>query len=385
MDRRTWIGAVALGGLGLRAGQAAPSKAAAERDAFYKDGKVLRLAIEIAPKEMESLRRDARKYVKATLREGDKTVADVGVHLRGAAGSFRGVDDKPGLTLNADKFVDGQRFRGMDKFHLANSAQDSTYLCELICGELFRAAGVPAARVGHALVTINGKKKGLYYLKEGYDKDFIRENLGDPNGNFYDGGFLRDLDQPLQLLSGSGDVMNQAELKALVAACRNEPDVTKRFAKIEKLLDVDKFTAFVALDVACCDWDGYPLNRNNYRVYHDPKRDKIVFLPSGLDQMFGDTNAALLPGFQGLVASALFGLPKGRELYLAKMADLLKTVFKPDPLLKRLDELQARVQPALAEVDAGAGKDYPNQVNRLRHAIPERAKNLNEQMKRTKK
>ena len=53
-------------------------------------------------------------------------------------------------------------------------------------------------------------------------------------------------------------------------------------------------------------------------------------------------------------------------------------------MLKRLDEVQARIQPVLASVDAGAGKDLPNQINRLRAAIPQRAKSLLEQMKREK-
>ena len=76
-----------------------------------------------------------------------------------------------------DKFGRTRRFHGMDKFHLANSVQDPSYLSELICGELFRAAGVPASRIGHAVVTINGRKRGLYYLKEGYDRDFLQNAL----------------------------------------------------------------------------------------------------------------------------------------------------------------------------------------------------------------
>jgi hypothetical protein len=54
--------------------------------------------------------REQRKYVTATLKEGDKIVyKDVAVHLKGAAGSFRGIDDKASLTVNMDKLADGQR------------------------------------------------------------------------------------------------------------------------------------------------------------------------------------------------------------------------------------------------------------------------------------
>jgi hypothetical protein len=171
-------------------------KPAEASDAFFKSDKVLQLSLELGPKEMDALRREPRKYVKGTLKEGDKIVyKDVGVHLKGAAGSFRGIDDKPNVTINMDRFVKGQLFHGMDKFHLTNSLQDPSYLSELICGELFRAAGVPASRVAHAVVKIDGKPRGLFYIKEGYDTLFLKRHFGNNLGNFYDGGFLRDIDQ----------------------------------------------------------------------------------------------------------------------------------------------------------------------------------------------
>src|SRR5262249_17406650 len=210
----------------------------------------------------------------------------------------RGIDDKPGLTLNMNKFKEDQLFHGMDKWHLANSVQDPSYLSELICGELFRAAGVPASRVGHAIVTVNGRQRGLYYIKEGYDKHFLRRHFKNSDGNLYDGGFLRDIDQPLQLLHTKDDVKDRADLKALTAAVR-ENDPKKRFEKMEKLLDMDKFITYLVLESITWDWDGYPMNRNNYRIYHDPKRDKVVFIPSGMDQMFGNPGGPILPAFHG--------------------------------------------------------------------------------------
>jgi spore coat protein H len=358
-----------------------PSK---ESDTFFKEGKVVQLSITIDKNNLESLRREPRKYARATVQEGDKVYKDVGIHVKGAAGSWRGIDDKPGLTLNMNKFGVEQRFHGMDKWHLANSAQDATYLQELLCGELMRAAGVPASRVTHAVVTINGRKRGFYYLKEGYDKYFRKRHFEDPRGNFYDGGFLRDIDQPLQLLSGEGGAKNQPELKALFAATK-ERDHAARFKKLDKLLELDKFISYVCLEVILWDWDGYPTNRNNYRVYHDPKRDKITFVPSGMDQMFGDPNGSIFPNFQGVVARALLETKEGRKRYLDRMEELLKKVVKAEDLVKRLDGLEKHVQPALAEADAGAGRDYHHQVGWLRNNIRARVKSVEEQLKRTKK
>ena len=373
------VGAVAAGLCGPAPAPA--QRPAAETDAFFADGRIPHFVIEVAAKDADSLRRDHRKYVKATLKDGDKVYPDAGLHLRGSTGSLRGFDDKPGLTLNMDKFVDGQTYRGMDKFHLANSVQDPSYLSELICGELFRAAGVPAARIGHATVTLAGRKRGLYYVKEGYDKNFLRRNFKQSHGNFYDGGFLRDIDQPLELISTKKDVPDRKDLKALVEAAR-EGDKAKRFQKLEKLLDLDLFISMMVVEVIAADWDGYPIKPNNYRVYHDPDRDKITFIPSGMDQMFGDTGWPVVPGFNGLVARGLIDTPEGRKRYVARFREVVKSVYKPDALAKRLDEVEKRVQPVLAAVDAGAGRDYKNQVERLRAAIRQRGKNLDEQLKK---
>jgi spore coat protein H len=359
---------------------AAKPQPSSEADLLFKSGKILQVSIELSPEAMDSLRQDGRKYVPATLKVDGKTYAQVGVHLRGAAGSSRGIDDKAGLTLNMDKFVDKQKFYGMDKFHLTNSVQDPTYAMELICGEIFREAGVPAARIAHAVVDINGKRRGLYCLKEGYDGQFLKRHFGTSDGNFYDGGFLRDIDQELEHSHGKKDVPPQSDLKALARAC-HEPDRSQRFKKIEALLDMDRFITYLVLEAMTWDWDGYPMNRNNYRIYHDPKRGKLVFLPSGMDQMFWDINGSVMPGWQGLVARRVMETPEGRARYLARAKELLKTVFRSDARVKRLQELEARLKPALAKFDEGAANELGNRMNGLRQSIAERGRVLAEQIK----
>lgn len=355
-----------------------------ESNAFFEAGKVIHVDIKIDKKELESLRRDPRKYAKATLESNGKVYKDVGIHVKGAAGSFRGIDDKPCLTFNMNKYDVDQRFHGMDKWHVSNSVQDGTWLHELLCGELFRAAGVPASRVGHVTLTINGRPRGFFYLKEGYDKYFRKRHFENPTGNFYDGGFLRDIDQPLQLIGNSkDDVKDHADLKALVKATQ-ERDPVQRFKKLEKLLDMDKFISFIVLETLCSDWDGYPRNRNNYRVYHDPKKDKIIFLPSGMDQMFGDPGGSIFPGFQGMVARAVIETKEGRARYLARMKEIMDKVFKVDLLHKRIDDLEAKLTAPLTAVDVGAGRDYKNRLNGLRNVIKDRVRSVNEQLKTAK-
>ncbi len=354
-------------------------KALAERDTLFKTPKVLEIAIELDNKELDALRRAPRTYAKATLKVGAKVYPNVGIHIKGAAGSYRGIDDKPGLTINMNKFDEAALFFGMDKFHLANSVQDGSYVSELICGELFRAAGVPASRVSHALVTINGRKRGLYYLKEGYDKYFLRHHFKNADGTFYDGGFLRDVDQPLQIVSSRDDVKDRSDLKTLTAAAR-EGSPQSRQQKLEKILDMDKFISYLVLESVTWDWDGYPMNRNNYRIYHDKPLDRLVFIPSGMDQMFGNPGGPIMPGFQGFIAQAVVGTPELRKRYYLRMAEVHEEILNLEKVSKRLDELQAVLQPALMSVNEGAGRDYPNQINRLKQLIAQRFKSIEQQL-----
>jgi hypothetical protein len=342
---------------------------------FFTNARIARLRIEITGTNLTELRRNNRNYVRATVREGDTIYRAVGIHLKGAAGSFRGLEDRPALTLNFDKFEPGQSFHGLDKIHLNNSVQDPSYMTEILCGELFRAAGVPAPRGTPAWVELNGRDLGLYVLKEGFDKTFLRRYFKNANGNLYDGGFLREITEPLYRNSGEGDVPRYAELKDLAAAAL-EPDPAKRIERLKKVLDLDRFVSFIAMEIVTWHWDGYAMKKNNYRVYHDPAADKIVFFPHGMDQMFWAPNGSILPYFEGLVARQLVEAPEGKRQYRARMAELLTNVFRVEVLTNRLAELQTRIRPALAAISPEAARQHDGAVYSLRNQIVQRARYL---------
>ncbi|GDX41230.1 hypothetical protein LBMAG21_15220 [Armatimonadota bacterium] len=360
-----------------------PAPPLSESDAVFNRNSVLTIEIELSAEALNSLRNEPRKYVEATLKEGNKIYNRVGVHLRGAAGSFQGVDDKPGITFNMDKFVKKQRFCGMEKFHLANSVQDPTYSTELLCGEIFREAGVPAARIAHATLSINGRKCGMYSLKEGYDKQFLMHHFNDTHGSLYDGGFLRDLDQPLELLSGKKGQKEreQVELKALADASK-EPKLDLRFNRLSQLLDMNRFLTYIALEAMLWDWDGYPMNRNNYRVYHDLASNKIVFIPSGMDQMFGNVEGPILPDFQGMIARSILETPEGRECYFSRMRKLLLSTVRVEARLKRLVEVEAKIKSVLTAINKDEGNGYGQQMEALRDRIRGRFREVGEQLKK---
>ncbi|MCS6774904.1 MAG: CotH kinase family protein [Chloroherpetonaceae bacterium] len=342
---------------------------------FFREGIVPRLKIQIPDFELQRLRQQPREYVRCTVIEDNRvTYEHVAIKLKGFAGSFRGVDDRPALTLNFDKFRKGQKFHDLDKIHLNNSVQDPTYLNELLGSELFLAAGVPAARTTHARVWLNGRDLGLYVLKEGFNRDFLRRNGLNPKGNLYEGPPIQDIDGPVELESGDGPA-DRSDVRAVIEAC-HEPDPARRRQRIEQTVDVERFLTFQAMEALLCHWDGYCRNRNNYRFYFDPATRKIQFFPHGMDQLFGDPGYNVMDGIESMVARALWGYPDWQARYRKRVTQLARLIVPPDRLLRRVDEVHQRLRPVLQEISENHARDFDEQVHALKQRLTARASNL---------
>lgn len=331
------------------------SKNAAEDQSYtnFFNGPIQRFEITIPKDGIAKLREDPgwgqkRPQVPVTITVGTNLYENVLLHLKGAAGSFRSIGDaRPAFTINFSKLNDGQKFHGMRKLHLNNSVQDPSQLSELYCGELYRRAGVPATRATHAFVSLNGRDLGLYVLKEGFDKSFLRRSFGDNSGNLYDGGFVQDINSPLERDSGDGPD-TKADLKQLNKAAM-ESDENTRLKKLDEILDIDRFITLSALQFLFDDWDGYVRNHNNYRIYHNPVSGKFVFLPHGMDQIFRDPNTGIVQSPNSVVGRQLFSIPAMRSKLMERISELTNTVFTAASIHEVLDPPQKRIKEALAE------------------------------------
>lgn len=339
---------------------------------LFTNGIVHRLRIELAPDAAASLKTNARRFVSATVSEGTTTYAQVGVRLKGSVGSFRPLDDKPGLTLDFGEFKESQRFHGLRRIHLNNSVEDPSYVNEKLGSELFLAAGIPAPRVARALVVLNGRAPGLYVLKEGFTEDFLSchfkqvgselyepdpalalEGIGSP-GHPRQG--LGDVNERLKRNSVRAPVGDRTALKALAVAAL-EADPTERWERLERVLDMDRFLPFMAMEVMLGHRDGYCLARNNFRVYHDPDSGRMIFFPHGMDQLFGTADLPWQPSFAGLVAKAVITTPEGKERYADCFGSLFTNVFKTALLTSRVDELVQELRPVLSRGEWARVKD----------------------------
>src|SRR6185369_12105576 len=156
------------------------------------------------------------------------------------------------------------------------------------------------------------------------------------------------------------DPEDRSDLKNLAEATR-EPDPSRRLQRLQQLLNLDQFINFAATETFLVHWDGYSVGGNNYRLFHDVRRDKMIFIPHGMDQLFGVSRSlsmSITPPFKGLVAKALFSVPEARQRYLQRMAQLMTNEFRAEAIYARIDRLAEQMWPALS----------PSQVSELEQA-----------------
>ena len=360
--------------LSARAG-AEPNPAAFPGAELFTKGALPSLHIEIKDSNLEMLRKEARDFVPVTITEAHTVYSNVAAHLKGSVGSFRPLDDKPSWTLDFSRFHPGQTFHGLRRVHLNNSVEDATYCNERLGQELFQAAGIPAPRVTRAVVTLNGRRLGLYVLKEGFTEDFLACYFPHPSGNLYEPDEGHDVNQRLKRNSVLAPRKDRGALRALANLVRDS-DPVHRWPRLEPVLNTDEFISFMAMEILVCHRDGYCLARNNFRVYEDLDKGKIDFFPQGMDQLWGNPSAPWHPQMAGLVARAILETPEGEAQYRQRLGNLVTNLLKPALLTHRVDELVAELRP-VAEVPEFAGIQQAGAL--LKQHIEQRRASLDSQ------
>lgn len=300
---------------------------------FDPSGPAIRnLAIEVSSAAAESLRKRPREYVRASLTVDDRPALTVGVHLKGSTGSFRPFDDRPGLTLDLDRFQGGQELDGYTKLHLNNSVEDPSRLSEWLGNDLFTLAGVPSPQVAHARVHLNGRDLGIFVLKEGFSAAFVRRSFPGSSGSVWEPQAGQDV--PFDI----ADVLPK-------------PGAPTVPAQLAERVDLDAFSRFIAVEVLLAHRDGYALARNNFRLFRPTGGGPMVFVPHGMDQLFATPTSPWRPQFAGEVARTWVATAEGAERYEASLRKLLPVLLDVPRLTNRLQTHADRLRPHLSRTE----------------------------------
>ena len=221
----------------------------------------------------------------------------VGVHLKGAHGSWHDVDGrnrdgiavggKPAFKIKMNEFVKGQTLFGIKRFTLNNMVQDRSSVREVITYQLYRKLGIPSPRTGYANVSLNGINYGLHLNVETLNSQML-ERWGHSSSHLYKGGvpWFPDLmrGNESMFVLDSGDESDTSELSNFMAI--NELSGKAWFDAMSARMDMKLLTVSWAAELYSGHWDGYMRHLNNYYINFD-NQGKAMLLPWGVDSTWG--------------------------------------------------------------------------------------------------
>lgn len=328
------------------------------------------VSMEISDENLALLDPPTDDRVPVVLTVDGVTADGAGVRLKQGLGQAQGLGEKPGFSIETDEFVDGLELFDVDRFTLGNATWDHSFVNEHLVYELYRAAGIPAARTALARVTVNGEGFGLYVMRETPGERWLTQYFADPTGNLYEApGSGPDTVLELRTNERRGDMSDLAAIAEVVATASDED---YRDA-IEELVDVDELLTYWAIEALTAHWDGYlydlsapgrvptttraPANPwpNNFFAYHDPATDRFVFIPHGADLTLGlaagsvydigpSTPVLFAPKVDASIATRLWADPTFRTELVARIQWVLDEVWDVQALVDRADQLAALVR-----------------------------------------
>lgn len=124
-------------------------------DFLFGLDRVHTIDITLSDGSKRALARAPKEYVEGGATIDGETFGRVGVRLKGS-GAFYDLSGKAAFKIDLNRFDPDQSFHGKGKLTLNNMTHDETQVHEVVAYAAFAAAGLPAARVGYAWVTVNG-------------------------------------------------------------------------------------------------------------------------------------------------------------------------------------------------------------------------------------
>jgi spore coat protein CotH len=315
-------------------------------------------------------------WSEASLDFGDMHFEKVGARFKGNGtfvNSQRTYKRPYKIDLNRD--TKSQQIAGRSTFNFHNLTADASCLSDALAYEFFRQAGVPASRTAFARVRLSIQDRftdrllGLYVMVENPDAEWAKEQFG------YEGVALfkpvtyelfKDLGEDWKAYEGIYDPKTKLKPKqsrrvielARVVTHASKPQFDQI---IGDFIDLDEFARFLACQAILANYDGFLSNGQNYLIYLDPRTEKFGFIPWDLDHCWGEfpfvgtieqrEKASIWHPWLGenRFLERIMGVSQFRDRYRRELERVRNSLFVPERLERRLDELALVVKPFIAE------------------------------------
>ena len=374
-------------------------------DDLFRINQLIEIDVKMLPADWEKLRKESDRnngsmsrifgggasigkrfnLYKADISVDGKKIKSVGIRTKGFIGSLN--PERPSLKIKFNEYVDQSPVQGLDRLTLNNNVQDVSLASQYLTYKLFNKAGIPAPRVSHCKVTVNGEYLGVYSHVESVRSPFIKKHFQRNSGELYEGTISDFYPIAVQNIEAKNSYTEKNRTQALKLAEILETKEGFDLNEAKKYINLKQFVRFWAMESLLGFWDGYTNNQNNYYAYSNPNDQKrFHFIPWGADGAFtkgrgpfgkfgGDENHPNSVYSQSMLANRLFQSDEVKALYKATMVDILKNVWDENEIIADIKRIQAFTMDHLHSrqnrLDEGAGKLITFVENRRSDIEPE--------------
>jgi spore coat protein CotH len=309
-------------------------------DDLFSTATLQRIDLELHSSDWAKLKENfqANTYYPADLLWNGQTVRSVGIRSRGR-GSRNA--NKPGIKIDFDEYVSGQKFLGLKSLVLDNLTQDPSGIHETASMAFYARLGIPTPRETHVRLYVRGEYIGVYGLVEAVDKDFLARIYGSIGDDTQNDGWLyefvwqedwRFTDWGTELApyklrfdatthESATDEAKYRQIQELVTLSNDTPG--DRFVEvIGPRFDLPGFIRFVAAQAFLGDTDGFlgAFGINNFYLYRLENQNKHVMIAWDTDNTFWGPTFPILPDDTNVLMQKLMRIPEYNALWYAEIA-----------------------------------------------------------------
>ena len=223
---------------------------------------------------------------------------EVGLRLRGNTSR---TSAKKSFKISFNSFISGTRLEGVKELNLNGEHNDPSIMRARIAWELAQDAGMPAPRVNHVRLFINGQPYGLYANIEHLNDDYVEHRFARDAGNLYKCLWPADLanlgtdPNSYKLMSGgrkvyelkTNETLDDYSGLARFVTALHATTSTQALCALDSVFNVNSYLKWLAWEVTTGHWDNHSFNKNNFYLYEDPASGLMEFISYDADNTFG--------------------------------------------------------------------------------------------------
>jgi len=193
-------------------------------------------------------------------------------------------NDKVSYNIKLDK-----KFLGRKNIRLRPDASDNSHLRSKLCCDIANRMGVPSIQATYARLYMNNEYWGLYVLMDAIKPSWIKQTFNPSEKEITtlyqckSGGMNLKSGSAKKCVNANDDIPDMTALNDFVKEVNN----CKTAEELEKIMDVDVFLKFMAMEWLIGSFDHFLIYGHNFYFYKRETDGKWLIIEHDYDNTFG--------------------------------------------------------------------------------------------------